>query len=234
MPLDTAALANIVAGGAPSSALSGISDSMSSQGNYGPGALDALTALAQGRGGGETATANLPQVLHPAGPAGASALNVPYGAAYFDPVLKAIIAMLGLNQSGNQFASTQEMNAGQQLAGLSAQGGSAAELAYRRANLGLPAMGGNQDIADLIVNATQGAKPLANTIGDFHYTLPSTLTGRQTTDLQSSPNTQNVIGSYARAAGDPDYLTRSISALLPSGFQGTSPGVYRAMGGAIL
>jgi hypothetical protein len=142
--------------------------------------------------------------------------------------------MLGLQQQGNQFASTQEMNAGQQLANLSAQGGSAAELAYRRAGLGMPAMGGNQDIANLIVNATQGAKPLANSIGDFNYTLPASLTGRQLTQLAAAPNTQSVVGSMARAAGSPDYLQQSISSLLPAGYGGTGAGIYRAMGGSIL
>lgn len=127
-----------------------------------------------------------------------------------------------------QFGTNTLMDAASRLANLYAQGpASAAELAFLQAGMGFPAIGGSRvGIEDLIGAATRGAT--GNTTfsaGGQSVGIPNTLSGGQLRGLQGNPNLAGVLGSYAKASGNPDIYQRSYAALLPSGYTGTGGGL---------
>ena len=127
-----------------------------------------------------------------------------------------------------QFGTNTLMDAARALANLYAAGPqSAAELAFLQANMGFPAIGGGRvPMEDLIGSATRGAT--GNTTfsaGGQSVGIPNTLSGAQIRGLQGNQNLAGVLGSYAKAAGNPDLFSRSYAALLPSGFTGSGGGL---------
>ncbi len=180
---------------------------------------------------------------------GAGELNVPFGADFLSPTLGLQGILAGLQEQGRQFDITQPeqvsqfgqtlgeqgrqfdigalFNAAMSLAGLRAQGPqSAAELAFAQAGIGLPAIGGSaQNIEGLLGATTRGATGQTQfSAGGQGINIPNTLGGQQLAQLQGNPNLAGTLQSFAQAAGNPDILQRSLSALLPSGFQGVGSG----------
>ncbi len=135
---------------------------------------------------------------------------------------------LTFGEQGRQFNTSALFNAAQSLASLRAQGPqSAAELAFAQAGLGLPAIGGSaQNIAGLFGAATRGAGGQTTFgAGGQMIDIPNTLGGAQLSQLQGNPNLAGTLQSFAQASGNPDLLSRSLAALLPSGFQGVGSGL---------
>ncbi len=152
-----------------------------------------------------------------AGSAGAPDLNVPYGAAFFQPILAAIMQMLGLGENRRQFNVTA-------LADARANPYDASQLAFRRAGLGLDpfaTQAGGLDVAKLAADPTLGAgtSSIADIMGN-KINVPGTLTGKALANLQGNPTGQGVISSFANTAGNADILQRSAAALLPALFGG--------------
>ena len=133
-----------------------------------------------------------------------------------------------LAEQQRQFNTQSLFNTAASLANLRAQGPqSAAELAFSQAGLGLPAIGGSaQNIEGLFGATTRGAGGGTTfEAGGQRVGIPNTLGGAQLAQLQGNPNLAGVLGSFARASGNPDLLARSVAALLPSGFQGAGSGL---------
>ena len=156
-------------------------------------------------------------------PGGAGALNVPYGSDYFSSVLDAYLRMLTLGQQRQQFQTTAQMAGAEALARLFAAGPqSAAELAFSQAGRGMPAFGGGAvPIEDIIRSATFGAGAAPGVL-DFNgqqISVPATIGGAALERLRGNPNAAGVIQSFARPAGNPDIIQRSIASLLPAGFR---------------
>lgn len=134
----------------------------------------------------------------------------------------------GLGENQRQFNVNTVMNAAGALANLYAQGPySAAELAFRKAGMGLPAIGGDQaDAAGLFTAATRGASGNSTfAAGGQRIGIPNTLSGRQMAQLQGDPNLSGVVQSLAKAAGNPDIINRSAAALVPSGYRDIAGGL---------
>lgn len=163
-------------------------------------------------------------------PNAAGALNIPYGADYLNPVLNAYLTLAGLNQQQQQFQQNAAYNAAAALASLRAQGPlSAAELAFRQAGMGYPAIGGSTAaIEGLLGASTRGAT--GNTVTDFgngqSVSTPNTLSGQQLQGLEANPNLAGVVQSFATAGGNPDIYKRSIQALLPASYQASGSGMF--------
>lgn len=172
-------------------------------------------------------------------------LNLGYGADFLPLALDAYLQMLGLGetkagrlqqntqffaglgQQGEQFNQQALFQAAQALAQLGANPYSAAELAFMRKGLGFEALGANgMDIRELITSGTERATGVdAVDFGTQSLQIPRTLSGRQATQVARDPNLTGVMESFARAAGNPDLLTRSLFASLPSGFSGVGSGL---------
>lgn len=150
-------------------------------------------------------------------------LNVPFGSDYFAPSLDSWTRLQLANMQNQQFQQTARQAAAEALARLYANGpASAAELAFLNAGQGFPAIGGSASaIADLIRSSTFGASNPDATLAFGNgqsVSIPSTLGGQALARLQADPNLAGVIESFAKAAGNPDILTRSARAALPAGF----------------
>lgn len=178
-------------------------------------------------------------------------VNVPFGSAYFEPSLQSYTALAGQKEQGRQFDLGQSqqqrqfdatmgqnagqfnvqtlLNAAQALASLFSQGPqSAAELAFLQAGMGFPAIGGARPaMEDLIGSATRGASGSAPL--DFGngqgVSIPNTLSGQQMQGLSANKNLAGVLGSFAKAAGNPDLFARSIAALIPSNYRPLGSGM---------
>lgn len=185
--------------------------------------------------GGAGAAAAPPASPFVGGAGGAGGeLNIPFGSEFFDPTLTALMQLFGLGEQRRQFDITQPeqqrqfdvtafQRAALALANLRAQGPqSAAELAFAQAGMGLPAIGGSAaNITDLLGATTRGASGQTQfEAGGQRVNIPNTLGGQQLARLQGNPNLAGVLGSFSRAAGNPDIFARSQAALLPSGFPG--------------
>lgn len=166
----------------------------------------------------------------PLATSGVGEMNVPYGSDYLDPTLQLYGLLAGLQQGDKQFQQNALFNAGNSLANLYAQGpNSAAELAFLQGGMGFPAIGGSRAaVQDLIGASTRGATGTygLDLPGGQGVSLPSTLSGQQMQGLQANPNLAGVIGSFAKAAGNPDIFRRSIEALVPSGYQSSGSGMF--------
>ena len=133
---------------------------------------------------------------------------------------------LGFDQ--NMFQTNTLMDAASMLANLYAQGpASAAELAFLQAGMGFPAIGGGTSpMEGLIGGATRGGTGRTGVnIGGQSVSTPNTLSGGQLRGLQGNQNLAGVLGSFAKAGGNPDLFSRSYAALLPSGFTGSGGGL---------
>ena len=153
---------------------------------------------------------------------GTGELNIPFGSDFLPLSLDAFLRMSVLSEGGRQFDQTASFNAAMALANLRAQGPqSAAELALAQSGLGLDPFRSGANTAGLLGTSTRGAGGSSRfSVGGFNFDTPNTLGGQQL--AQGSPNTLGVLGSFAKAAGNPDLIGRSIRALLPSGFQPTA------------
>ena len=135
-------------------------------------------------------------------------------------------ARLGFDQG--MFQTNTLMDAARALAGIYAQGPhSAAELAFLQAGMGFPGIGGSVAAMEGLIGAgTRGATGSTGVnVGGQRVSTPNTLSGSQLKGLQGNQNLAGVLGSFAKAGGNPDLFGRSYAALLPSGFQGTGGGL---------
>ena len=152
-------------------------------------------------------------------------------------------------ERGRQFDITSALQQASQLAQLRANPLSAAESAFMRAGLGLDPFGGGAggggtaaaiaaminggqvgggpvgaggtlNLGTLAAPTTRGAGGTSSVnIGGNVISSPGTLSGRQLVQTANSP-AAGVIESLAAAAGNPGQRSRSIAALIPTGFPG--------------